>query len=399
MTTNTVPEGLPRALSLLLGMTSRIRHGSLDVALPDGRVAQFKGAEPGPHAAIHIRHARVARRFLLGGQIAFAEAYMDGDWDTPDLAALLGFFLANHDAVADRYGGVALFQAMHRIWHRLRDNTRLGSRRNIARHYDLGNAFYSAWLDPTMTYSSAVFAGPEQELSAAQTNKYRLIAEKLGLKPGARVLEIGCGWGGFAAFAAREYGAHVTGITVSKAQAEYARARMQREGVNDRVSVELIDYRDVRQRFDAVASIEMFEAVGERYWPVYFGKLRDNLVEGGRAALQIITIDDRYFDSYRRGVDFIQRYIFPGGMLPSPSALAREVMRAGLKLVRQDNFGPDYARTLAEWQRRFQAAWPSLTAMDFDRRFKRMWEYYLAYCEAGFRHRSIDVTQVALVRA
>jgi cyclopropane-fatty-acyl-phospholipid synthase len=395
---SSAPADLPRGLRVILRLAARIEFGRLDLTVPDGRQFFFVGRKPGPTASLLVRHPRVARRFLLGGQVAFAEAYMDGDWDTPDLPALLEFFLVNYDAVAGHYDGGALLRLFRRLWHRRRDNTRAGSRRNIAYHYDLGNAFYERWLDPTMTYSSAVFAAAGQELSEAQRNKYRLVAEKLAIAPGSHVLEIGCGWGGFATQVAKEHDCRVTGITVSRAQYEYAAQRVQREGLNDKVTIKLTDYRDIDQRFDRIASIEMFEAVGERHWPVFFGKLRDCLNDGGRAALQVITIADSFFESYRRGVDFIQRYIFPGGMLPSPSVLADQARRAGLAIARQDFFAADYARTLAAWNQRFQAAWPELIPLGFDRRFKRMWEFYLAYCEAGFRHRSIDVTQVALVR-
>ena len=397
--TGVVPADLPRLLRLLLGMASDAKVGTLDLTLPDGRTLRWTGCEQGPHADLTIHNFRVARRYLMGGQIGFAEAYMDGDWDSRNLAGLLEFFARNHEAIEAAYEGSAIAGAVRRAWHVLRANTRRGSRRNIAYHYDLGNSFYQTWLDPTMTYSSAVFAEPSQPLDRAQENKYRLVAEKLSPSPGQRVLEIGCGWGGFATHLAKAYGCSVTAITVSKAQAEYAAQRVQREGLGEKVAVKLVDYRDMRERFDAIASIEMFEAVGERYWPTFFGAVRDCLKPGGRAALQVITIGDRFFESYRRNVDFIQRYIFPGGMLPSPTVLAREIGRAGLSLMRQDFFGQHYARTLADWQGRFQAAWPEIAKMNFDERFKRMWEYYLAYCEAGFRAGSIDVGQVAIARS
>jgi cyclopropane-fatty-acyl-phospholipid synthase len=294
--------------------------------------------------------------------------------------------------------GARAVTALRRLWHRLHDNTRRGSRRNIAHHYDLGNAFYERWLDPSMTYSSAVFEREDDDLRAAQEAKYRRLARMMDLAPEQRVLEIGCGWGGFAEVAAKEFGARVTAITVSREQLDFARRRIQREGLAERVEARFVDYRDVEGRFDRVASIEMFEAVGERHWPVYFGKVRDVLEPGGRAALQIITIADRWFEGYRRGVDFIQRYIFPGGMLPSMEALHRQWERAGLALDRAEFHGQHYARTLAEWNRRFQSAWHELEPMGFDRRFKRMWEFYLAYCEAGFRTGSTDVLQAALVR-
>jgi cyclopropane-fatty-acyl-phospholipid synthase len=390
--------GLPNGLRLLLALVARVRAGSLTVRVPDGRVYRVAGAAPGPDAELRIVRARAARRLFLGGSVGFGEAYMDGDFETRDLRALLALAAFNEDHLGDVHAGARVVNFVNRAWHRLRDNTRTGARRNIAHHYDLGNAFYARWLDPTMTYSSAVFESPAQDLAAAQATKYRRLAEKLALRPDDRVLEIGCGWGGFAEIAAKEFGARVTAITVSREQLEFARARIARAGLAERVEARFVDYRDVEGRFDKIASIEMFEAVGERHWPAYFAKVRDALEPGGRAALQIITIADRWFEPYRRGVDFIQRYIFPGGMLPSMSALKHQFERAGLALDRAEFYGQHYAATLAEWNRRFQAAWPELGPMGFDRRFKRMWEFYLAYCEAGFRAGSIDVVQAALVR-
>lgn len=393
---------LPHPLRLLVSVLRRIRRGRLTLVLPDTSQIAFAGAETGPAATLIVRNPRFVRRALLGGNIGFAEAYMDGDWETPDLAALLELICIN-DSIEDVHYPQRLSLLVNRLWHWLRPNSRRGSKRNIAAHYDLGNEFYRRWLDPSMTYSSAVFPAAEAtaaspDLTQAQNNKYRLICEKLALAPGQRVLEIGCGWGGFATFAAREFGAKVTAITVSKEQLAYAQARIQREGLGDKVEARFIDYRDLSGNFDRIASIEMFEAVGEKYWPAFFGKVRENLAPGGRAALQIITIADTWFDRYRRGVDFIQRYIFPGGMLPSPTALERETRRAGLILETQEYFGLHYARTLALWNQSFQRAWGDIAPLGFDTRFKRMWEFYLAYCEAGFRARTIDVTQVALVR-
>ena len=391
-------RGLPHAVRLLLALATRIRAGSLQVAVPDGRVYRVAGEAPGPDAMLRIVRERAARRLFLGGSVGFGTAYMDGDFETPDLRALLALAALNEDHLGDIHAGHRVVNVVRRAWHRLRDNTRAGSRRNIAAHYDLGNAFYARWLDPSMTYSSAVFERPTQDLGEAQAAKYRRLAEKLALRPDERVLEIGCGWGGFAEVAAKEFGARVTAITVSREQLEFARARIARAGLAERVEARFVDYRDVEGRFDKVVSIEMFEAVGERHWPRYFAKVRDALEPGGRAALQIITIADRWFESYRGGVDFIQRYIFPGGMLPSMAALRQQFERAGLALDKAEFYGQHYAATLAEWNRRFQAAWPELGSMGFDRRFKRMWEFYLAYCEAGFRAGSLDVVQAALVR-
>lgn len=398
---NEIPADLSSPLRLLFSILRRIRRGRLTVALADGRRFVFAGGEPGPAASLVIHRERFVRRALVGGNIGFAEAYMDGDWETPDLATLLELICIN-DSIEDVHYPRQLALFANRLWHWLRPNSRAGSKRNIAAHYDLGNEFYRSWLDPSMTYSSAVFpaaAGSDtSDLTEAQHNKYRLICEKLALAPGQRVLEIGCGWGGFATFAAREYGANVTAITVSKEQLAFAQARIQREGLAEQVEARFIDYRDLTGTFDRIASIEMFEAVGEKYWPAFFGKVRENLAPGGRAALQVITIADTWFERYRRGVDFIQRYIFPGGMLPSPSVLERETRRAGLILERQEFFGAHYARTLALWNQRFQTAWGEIAPLGFDARFKRMWEFYLAYCEAGFRAKTIDVAQVALVR-
>jgi len=383
---------------MFLALCERLVVGHLTVRMPDGTTHAFAGPEAGPRATLILHRMRAVRRFLLGGTLGLAESYMDGDWDTPDLAALLTLGANNEDRLGEMLYGRRVAAALARVWHRLRPNTRSGSQRNIAYHYDLGNAFYAKWLDPTLTYSSAVFTAPEQPLDQAQINKYRHIAEFLRPAPGQSVLEIGCGWGGFARFLAREYDCRVTGITISREQLALNQRRIQEEGLGEKVEVRFSDYRDVQGRFDRIASIEMFEAVGESYWPAFFGKIRDCLTPDGRAALQVITISDKWFDKYRRSADFIQRYIFPGGMLPSPSAFRRATDAAGLTVEGERFFGQHYARTLAEWNTRFQRAWPEIVPLGFDLRFKRMWEFYLAYCEAGFRQRSIDVAQYALAR-
>jgi cyclopropane-fatty-acyl-phospholipid synthase len=280
----------------------------------------------------------------------------------------------------------------------LRANTKKGSRRNILAHYDLGNDFYARWLDPTMTYSSALYTSVDQNLENAQLAKYRSIARNLNLKPGDHVLEIGSGWGGFAEVAAKEYSARVTSITISDAQHAYATKRIADAGLSSQVEIVLRDYRDVRGQFDAVASIEMFEAVGEEYWPSYFGKIAEVLKPGGRAALQIITIDDDYFDLYRKRADFIQHYIFPGGMLPSERRLRQETAAVGLGFEVDAMFGKSYARTLGEWAKRFELAWDDIKGGKFNESFRRLWLYYLAYCEAGFRTGRIDVGQFVLTK-
>jgi cyclopropane-fatty-acyl-phospholipid synthase len=287
---------------------------------------------------------------------------------------------------------------LYTVKHRLHRNTREGAKRNIQAHYDLGNAFYREWLDPTMTYSSALFESG-MTLEEAQRNKWRRIAEELGLKPGDHILEIGCGWGGFAIFAAREYGAQVTGLTLSQEQYEFARAAVARESLGNLVDIRLQDYRDVQGSFDRIVSIEMFEAIGEKQWRQYFDVCRERLKPGGMAALQIITIADERFDAYRRNPDFIQLYIFPGGMLPSPSVLDASARSAGLGIETMRTFAQSYAETLKEWRARFDDAWPRIAPLGFDERFKRMWDYYLAYCEGGFRAGAIDVAQFKLTRA
>jgi cyclopropane-fatty-acyl-phospholipid synthase len=318
---------------------------------------------------------------------------MDGDFSTPDLTALIAFGLTNQDALAAQLKGSLLVRLVAGIRHRINANTRTGSRRNIAYHYDLGNAFYGLWLDETMTYSSAVFADDGETLADAQRAKYRRIIAGLGLKPGDRVLEIGCGWGGFAETAAREAGASVTCLTISRQQAEFARARMAAAGLSDKVEIREQDYRDVTGTFDKIVSIEMFEAVGEENWPVYFKAVHDRLVDGGRAMLQVITIANERFAAYRKSIDFIQRYIFPGGMLPSPDAFAQSATAAGLELGGVAWFGQSYAETLKRWSVRFEAVWPQIAPLGFDERFHRMWRYYLNSCEACFSLGATDVGQ------
>ena len=399
--TAAVPRGRHGAsltLRVLLGAMSQIRCGRLRVTTADGHEHEFEGAESGPCAAIHLHDPAALRKVFTRSDLGFAEAYMEGAWDTPDLASLLELGAVNEDSLAAVLATHPLVQVLQFLRHRLRRNSRRGSRRNIEYHYDLGNDFYRLWLDPGMTYSSAIFEHPGQSLGQAQQNKYRRLIERLGIGAADHVLEIGCGWGGFAVQAARDTGCRVTGITLSREQLAYARERVQREGLADRVELRLQDYRDVGERFDHIASVEMFEAVGERYWPVFFRTVHDRLRPGGRAALQVITIDDAHFEGYRSRADFIQRYIFPGGMLPSPRLFAEHSRAAGLSVADAAFFADDYARTLACWDERVQAQSAGIARLGFDNRFLRMWRYYLAYCEAGFRTRRVDLMQVVLER-
>jgi len=385
-----------RHLQRLLGS---LRCGSLLVQLPDGQVLAQRGRIDGPRAELHLHRWRALRRLLLQGDIGLAESYRDGDWSTPDLMALLDFGLRNDGAWGAALRGSRLARLMARIHHLRNANTRNGSRRNIAAHYDLGNDFYAAWLDSRLIYSSALYAPGDSTLEQAQVRKLARVAQLLDLQPGQRVLEIGCGWGGLAVELAREHGVQLTGVTLSREQLAHARAQVAQAGLQDAVELRLQDYRELQGRFERIVSIEMLEAVGETYWPVYFDTLRERLAPGGCAVLQVILIDDRYFATYRKSADFIQRHVFPGGLLPCDAAVREQAARAGFRIERTDRFGASYARTLLEWRERFEAAWPRLQAQGFDEAFRRLWRYYLCYCEAGFRARRVDVALYRLRHA
>jgi cyclopropane-fatty-acyl-phospholipid synthase len=373
--------------------------GSLTFVLPSAREIRIEGDQAGPDGRLIVRDFRFVSRVLASADIGFGEGYMAGEWDTPDLSALLEAFTLNFDRLEALVQGNPVVRVVDGLAQRLNRNTRRGARRNIHAHYDLGNAFYSRWLDPSMTYSSARFERPGQPLGEAQHHKYETLARAIGLERGRRVLEIGCGWGGFAEFAAREIGARVTAVTISPAQHEFTRRRLFEQGLAEMAEVKLMDYRDVEGRFDHVASIEMFEAVGEAYWPAYFAKVRDVLSPGGRAGLQIITIRDELFRGYRQRSDFLRKYIFPGGMLPSEGRLREEVDRAGLEWRAIVRFGQNYADTLSQWASSFESAWDEIRKLGFDERFRRLWRFYLSYCEAGFRAERTNVVQLSLVRS
>lgn len=398
LTTTEGQTGLPRWFQRVFGMACRMKHGRLDFVLPDGR--RFRAeAGPGPVAELRVHDPDLFARLIREGDLGFCEAYLDGGWSSPDLMAFLDLLHADNDVLYDGFPGMAALRALERLRHWLRGNSRAQARRNIAAHYDLGNDFYSLWLDPGMTYSSALFARGDETLEAAQRAKYAAMVDALDLAPGAHLLEIGCGWGGFAEYAAAERGLRVTGLTISRAQFDHAQARIRAAGLSDRVDIRLQDYRDVAGRYDGIASIEMFEAVGEAWWPTYFDVLAARLKPGARACLQIITVQERRFEIYRKSPDFIQKYIFPGGMLPPPSALARESARVGLSEVSARSFGRDYARTLRIWHDRFNARWPEIAALGFDERFRRMWNFYLASCAGAFQGRNCDVTQFTFARS
>jgi cyclopropane-fatty-acyl-phospholipid synthase len=389
-------RGVPASFKAMLLICTGLKGGALAMTLPNGSTLALGD---GPvRATMLVSDYRLAKRVFASGDIGFAESFMAGEWDTPDLTATLTFLADNAERLGRIFRGNPLSRAAHWLRHASRANTRSGSRRNILEHYDLGNAFYELWLDPSMTYSSARFdrVGADADLATAQREKYRSICRLMDLQPGESVLEIGCGWGGFAEVAALDFGARVTGLTLSDAQLAFAQDRMQNHGLGDQVNLGIQDYRDAKGPFDKVASIEMFEAVGEQYWPAYFAKVAEVLRSGGKAALQVITIRDDLFDTYRARADFIQRYVFPGGMLPSVTRLKEEAAKAGLRWEAIERFGPSYARTLREWSQRFVARWPEIKPLGFDERFKQLWRFYLSYCEAGFLTGRTDVVQVAL---
>ena len=392
-------KNLPRRFSNILSLLRGLELGSLTIELPDSRLFNIEGKVSGPAAEIKILNNDFFARLVREGENGFCESYLDGWWSTSDLITLLDVLLLNGDLFGSNLPGASILRLYERTRHWWRSNSKAQAKRNIAYHYDLGNDFYTKWLDETMTYSSALFQTGKESLSEAQTNKYKLICDNLSLKPSDHVLEIGCGWGGFAEYAIKNYGAKVTGLTISKEQLEYSQKRSFETGLGDKANFVMRDYRDERGTYDAIASIEMFEAVGEKYWPNYFSTVRDRLCSQGKATLQIITIGDQFFPHYRKNVDFIQKYIFPGGMLPSENALQEQITKAGLNKIKIDNFGQSYSRTLRIWHRQFNAVWTDIAPLGFDDRFRRMWNFYFASCAAFFLSRTGDVTQVTLQKS
>jgi len=386
---------LPRYFAATFERAGKLRQGRLEFRLPDGRRFRAEGAAQGPLAEIHVQDGDVFARLIREGDLGFCEAYLEGGWTSPDLMALMDLLQTGNNEVLDGFPGFAMLRAYERLRFWLHGNSRRQAKRNIAAHYDLGNDFYRLWLDDSMTYSSALFTTGQESLETAQEAKYASLLARIGARPGDHLLEIGCGWGGFAEYAGRR-GLRVTCLTISKAQHAYAQARMARIGLADRVTIKLQDYRDETGVYDGIASIEMFEAVGEKYWPVYFNTLHARLKPGAKATLQIITIGDDRFHIYRKSVDFVQKYIFPGGMLPSPTALLAAIERAGLQRVSSVEFGQSYSLTLRRWFERFNARSADVQAMGFDDRFRRMWNLYLTSCAGAFQGGNCDVTQVTL---
>ncbi|UWQ52296.1 cyclopropane-fatty-acyl-phospholipid synthase family protein [Leisingera caerulea] len=389
-------ENLPRYFAPVFARIKAMEVGQLDIHLPDGRVFSAKGRNPGPVADLHIHNPDCFARLIREGDLGFSDAYLEGWWSTSDLQAFMDLVHMGANTVYDGFPGRGLARAYERFRFWLHRNHRRQAKKNISYHYDLGNDFYGLWLDDTMTYSSALFQSGQDSLEKAQTAKYASMVDQMGVKPGDHVLEIGCGWGGFAEYAAGQRGLRVTGLTISKEQLRFARERLEKAGLSDRVELRLQDYRDCRGQFDGIASIEMFEAVGEKYWPAYFSTIRDRLKPGGQATLQIITVADRRWEVYRKGVDFIQKHIFPGGMLPSPKVLRDQVEKAGLGVVRSIEFGDSYNQTLRRWHDTFNARWDQISSMGFDERFHKMWNFYLTSCAAAFKTGNCDVTQITV---
>jgi len=399
LTTVKGQTGLPRYFAQAFEVASRLGEGRMDFVLPDGRCFRVEGAAPGLAAVIEVHNPDLFARLIRDGDLGFCDAYLDGWWSTPDLQAFLDLIQRPaNNAVGDSYPGLSLVRAYERLRFWLQSNSKTQAKKNISYHYDLGNDFYRLWLDETMTYSSAIFESGQESLEAAQRRKYASMVDQMDAKAGDHVLEIGCGWGGFAEYAAKERGLKVTALTISQAQYDYAVARIAKAGLSDQVSIKLQDYRDERGVYDGIASIEMFEAVGERYWPTYFNTLRDRLNPGCHATLQIITVAEGRWQTYRRGVDFIQKYIFPGGMLPAPSVLRAEVERAGLRVKGSIEFGTSYSLTLRRWHETFTERWGEVKKLGFDDRFKRMWDFYLASCAGAFQGGNCDVTQITVTR-
>jgi cyclopropane-fatty-acyl-phospholipid synthase len=389
---------LPRYFPQVFDVACSMAHGRLDFVLPDGRRFRAEGRAPGPVAELDIHDPEIFARLIREGDLGFCEGYLDEAWSSPDLMAFMDLVHADNDEIFDGFPGQSLVRAYERFRFWLQRNTRRQARRNIAHHYDLGNDFYALWLDESMTYSSALFRTGQEGLEAAQELKYASMVDEMGVAAGDHVLEIGCGWGGFAEYAAAKRGLKVTGLTISREQHDYAVERIRRAGLSDRVEIRLQDYRDETGRYDGIASIEMFEAVGEKYWPTYFDKLRTCLKPGRNATLQIITVQERRYEIYRKGVDFIQKYVFPGGMLPSATILRDLARAAELEVTRSLEFGESYSLTLRRWHETFNARWDEIAALGFDARFRRMWNLYLTSCAATFHSGNCDVTQLTVTR-
>ena len=377
---------------------SKIRFGELIVTFPSGVTKSFKGTNGDEIADLKLHNYKFISKILKRKSIGFAESYMDGDFSSSDLTKLLLISFKNEKYFLHNLKSNIFFNIYSKFKHFLNDNTKKQSKKNIEYHYDLGNSFYDKWLDQSMTYSSAYFEKDNQNLFDAQISKYKQIAKSLNLNENSKVLEIGCGWGGFSSYIAKNFKSKIDAITISKEQFDYASNRIQQEGLGEKVSIKYRDYRDIENKYSNIASIEMFEAVGKKYWEKYFSILKNSLVNSGHAALQIITIDDQRAIQYQRQPDFIQQYIFPGGMLPTKKELEEINYKVGLDFKEIKSFGLSYAKTLNLWNKQFQNSWDDLAQLGFNKRFKRMWEFYLSYCETGFISKSTDVSHFLINR-
>ena len=380
---------------LVFKFLNKISHGYLKITTFDGEVLEFGNLNEKLHADILIKKPDFNYNLIRGGSIGFAESYMRGEFETDNLSNLIELTARNIEVIY-KFSGLLDFPIINFVKNRIIKNTKSRSKENIAKHYDLGNDFFSLWLDETLTYSSAIFDDKSKDLSDAQNNKYQKLIDLIKPNDGDKVLEIGCGWGGFAEYLGKKYDVKLDCITISKKQFEYAKERIFKCGLNEKVNIEIKDYRDLKGKYNSIASIEMIEAVGQNYLEGYFKTIKTNLSDGGKAAIQAITIDDRLFDRYKNKQDFIQKYIFPGGFLPNKNSINRYVSENGLTVNSYISYADHYASTLAIWRNDFLKKWDQIKNQGFDLTFKRMWEFYLSYCEAGFKSKNIDLIQFSM---
>ena len=381
---------------LLLKGIKKFSYGSIQIEFSDGYIENIKAKKPGPKAMLKINKPNAAKEIIQGGSVAFAESYINKDISTDNLTNLIHYCAMNNDQAESTFNISILKKIIHKIFHYKNKNTKNQAKKNISFHYDLGNKFYEYWLDKTMTYSSAIFNNKSIELEAAQNNKYKKLAELSAIKNGDQILEIGCGWGGFAEFIGNNYDCNLTAVTISREQYEYTKKRIFDANLSHKVKVLLCDYRNITGKFDKIVSIEMFEAVGKQYWNTFFKKIENILKPKGNISLQLITIDDNIYDVYKTNPDFIQKYIFPGGMLPSDKILKELINKTSLKINSIDSFSKDYAKTLNIWNKEFNKKWDKIEKLGFDENFKLLWNYYLSYCEGGFLSKNIDLKQIKL---
>ena len=386
-------------LNLFLNVLAQSKYGSISVYRDEQAIFSFKGELPGPDVDIKILKEKCISDFFLRGDLGWAESYVDGNWETSNLTDFLEWGARNFHEFS-RYVRGKWFTILYlRLKHHLKKNSRSGSKKNISFHYDLGNAFYEKWLDKSMTYSSAMFKNSKDNLYEGQINKYENLVNITGLKENDKILEIGCGWGGFSSFLAKKYSANITAITISKKQYDKAKQKIFEDKLTDKVDVKLLDYRNIDGKYDKIFSIEMFEAVGEKYWSKYFDVLKKNLKPDGSIGLQTITIEDKFFQKYKKFPDFIQTYIFPGGMLPSVEEMNKVIISRGLHIKNKKMFGNDYAKTIRIWSESFENSWGCIKSLGFSESFKRLWNYYLGYCEGGFKSGNINVGQFLIKKA